>query len=192
MVKKARNNSETAFIHVIRDDDEHSLYEENNVKKHWTNYVESVFACEDTVADDNVTATEYMIDDEIESEITMDEIIKALKRMKVGKAAGYDRVSSKVLRGDEDIKASMLHQLFSKCWKSHSTVPNDWFKAVIAPLYKEKDDREVIVFIPFLKGCRARGVTPPPFPTLSFHLSLKGLDLLFTLSQQGSEAADDT
>ncbi|GBP58134.1 hypothetical protein EVAR_86296_1 [Eumeta japonica] len=34
-----------------------------------------------------------------ESGITIDEIMKALKRMKVGKAAGYDRVSSEILRG---------------------------------------------------------------------------------------------
>ncbi|GBP50136.1 hypothetical protein EVAR_42817_1 [Eumeta japonica] len=41
-----------------------------------------------------------MIDDENESEITMDEIMKALKRMKIGKAAGYDRVSSEMLKGE--------------------------------------------------------------------------------------------
>ncbi|GBP39656.1 hypothetical protein EVAR_25480_1 [Eumeta japonica] len=35
-------------------------------------------------ADYHVTATEYMIDDENESEITMDKIMKALKRMKGG------------------------------------------------------------------------------------------------------------
>ncbi|GBP43766.1 hypothetical protein EVAR_28941_1 [Eumeta japonica] len=40
-----------------------------------------------------------MIDDGNESEITTDEIMKALKRMKVGKAVGYDRVSSEMLRG---------------------------------------------------------------------------------------------
>ncbi|GBP14876.1 hypothetical protein EVAR_75457_1 [Eumeta japonica] len=42
------------------------------------------------ITDDNVTATEYMIHDENESEITMNEIMKVLKRMEVRKAAGYD------------------------------------------------------------------------------------------------------
>ncbi|GBP92231.1 hypothetical protein EVAR_64414_1 [Eumeta japonica] len=68
----------------------------------------------DTVADDNVTATEYMIDDGNESEITMNEIMKALKRMKVGKAAGYDELLSEMLRGGGDIVASVLYQLFNK------------------------------------------------------------------------------
>ncbi|GBP30677.1 hypothetical protein EVAR_75898_1 [Eumeta japonica] len=85
MVKKAQNNSETSYIHVIRDDDGHFLNEENNVKKRWKNYFKNLFVCEDTVADDTVTATEYMIDDGNESEITMDEIMKVLRRMKVGK-----------------------------------------------------------------------------------------------------------
>ncbi|GBP06811.1 hypothetical protein EVAR_92728_1 [Eumeta japonica] len=50
------------------------------------------------VADNNVMATEYMIDDGSKSEIVMCEIMKALKCMKGRKAAGYDRVSSDVLR----------------------------------------------------------------------------------------------
>ncbi|GBP29378.1 hypothetical protein EVAR_22750_1 [Eumeta japonica] len=78
-----------------------------------------VFGCEDTVAKDNFTTTEYKIDDGNESEITMDEIMKALKHMKVGKAAGYDRVSSEMLRGGGGTVTGLLYQLFNKCWKSH-------------------------------------------------------------------------
>ncbi|GBO98692.1 hypothetical protein EVAR_103831_1 [Eumeta japonica] len=90
MVKKTLpENSETSRIHVIRDNDGQLLNKENNVKERWKNYFESVFACEDTVADSDVTATEYIIEDTNESEITMNEIIKAPTRMKVGKAAGY-------------------------------------------------------------------------------------------------------
>ncbi|GBP53546.1 Transposon TX1 uncharacterized 149 kDa protein [Eumeta japonica] len=55
---------------------------------------------EDTVVDDIITATAYMIDDRNQSEIMMDEIMKALKRMKVGKTTGYDKVSSEMLRND--------------------------------------------------------------------------------------------
>ncbi|GBP55253.1 Transcriptional repressor CTCFL [Eumeta japonica] len=42
--------------------------------------------------DDKITAIDYMIDDENENAIIMDEIMKALKHMKVGKVAGPDRV----------------------------------------------------------------------------------------------------
>ncbi|GBP51546.1 hypothetical protein EVAR_34432_1 [Eumeta japonica] len=62
----------------------------NDVKERWKNYFGRAFAREDRVADDNVTAAEYVIDDGNESKITMYEIMKTLKRMKVGKAAGHD------------------------------------------------------------------------------------------------------
>ncbi|GBP87819.1 hypothetical protein EVAR_103716_1 [Eumeta japonica] len=66
----------------------------------------------------------------------VDEIMKALKRIKVGKAVGYNRVSSEIPRGDGGVVASLLYQLFKKCWKSHR-VPKDWCKAVIVLLYKD-------------------------------------------------------
>ncbi|GBP21249.1 hypothetical protein EVAR_84376_1 [Eumeta japonica] len=89
-------------------------------------------AKKDTAVHGNVTATEYMIDDGNESGITMDEIMKMLKRMKVGKDARYDRVSSEFLRGGAKIVAKLLYYFFNKCWKSYR-VPNDWSKAVIIP-----------------------------------------------------------
>ncbi|GBP80524.1 hypothetical protein EVAR_63274_1 [Eumeta japonica] len=115
LIKKARKNSEKSCTHVSRDDDGHLLNEEKN-------YFESVFASEDTFADDDVTAAECMIDGGNESEITMDEIKKVLKLMEVGKAAGYDRVSSEMLRGDGGIVASLLYQLFNKCWESRKAL----------------------------------------------------------------------
>ncbi|GBP34389.1 hypothetical protein EVAR_7442_1 [Eumeta japonica] len=84
LVKKAGNNSETSYIHVIRDDDGHLLNEENNLKERWKKLFKSVFAKEDSVVDDKVIASEYMIDDGNENEITMDKIMKAPKRMKIG------------------------------------------------------------------------------------------------------------
>ncbi|GBP51117.1 hypothetical protein EVAR_31842_1 [Eumeta japonica] len=103
------------------------LYELWKVKKielveissHTGRIISKAFLCEDTVAYDNVSVTEYIVCDGSESEITMDEIMKALKRMKVKKAARYDRVSSEMLRGSGAIVASLLYQLFSKWWKSH-------------------------------------------------------------------------
>ncbi|GBP80738.1 hypothetical protein EVAR_89315_1 [Eumeta japonica] len=42
--------------------------------------------------------------------------------MEVGKAAGYNRVSSEMLRGGAGIVASLLYQLFEKCWKNHKAI----------------------------------------------------------------------
>ncbi|GBP78332.1 hypothetical protein EVAR_9338_1 [Eumeta japonica] len=69
----------------------------------WKNCLESFFAYEDAVADDNVTGTEYMIDDGNKSEITMNEVMKALKYMKIGKAAGYDKTREVLNAADINI-----------------------------------------------------------------------------------------
>ncbi|GBP35088.1 hypothetical protein EVAR_28285_1 [Eumeta japonica] len=50
----------------------------------------------------------------------MDEIMKALKPMKIGKAAGYERVSSEILRGGGRTVVDLLYELFNKCLKSYS------------------------------------------------------------------------
>ncbi|GBP15097.1 hypothetical protein EVAR_11403_1 [Eumeta japonica] len=72
----------------------------------------------------------------------MDEIINALKRMKVVKAAGYDRVSSEMLREGGDIVIILLYQLFNKCWSSRK-IPNNSRKTVIVPFYKGKDLQQI-------------------------------------------------
>ncbi|GBP28434.1 RNA-directed DNA polymerase from mobile element jockey [Eumeta japonica] len=62
--------------------------------------------------------------------------------MKGGKATGYDRVSSEMLRSGGGLEASLLYQLFNKFWKS-LRVPNYWCKAIIVPFYKGKTLRQV-------------------------------------------------
>ncbi|GBP22083.1 hypothetical protein EVAR_94122_1 [Eumeta japonica] len=95
------------------NDDGHLLNEENNVKERWKNYFVSVYTCEDTVADNNIIATEYMIDVENEGEIRMDKIMKALKHIKVGKPVGYDRVLSVMLRGGQGLQCLSQNGLTS-------------------------------------------------------------------------------
>ncbi|GBP33006.1 hypothetical protein EVAR_82844_1 [Eumeta japonica] len=94
-----------------------------------------------SIADDNVAATECEMDDGNESEITMDKIMKALKQIKLGKTADFDRLWSEMLRGGGSIVANLLYQLFKICWKNHR-VPNDWCKAVIVPLYNGKGSQQ--------------------------------------------------
>ncbi|GBP79658.1 hypothetical protein EVAR_45767_1 [Eumeta japonica] len=75
---------------------------------------ESVVAIlQDTVEDDNVTATEYENDDEDQNLISMDEIMKALILMKAGKAVAYYRVQSEMLKSG----GSIVEQNAGNQWK---------------------------------------------------------------------------
>ncbi|KAG7301870.1 hypothetical protein JYU34_013269 [Plutella xylostella] len=71
----------------------------------------------------------------------MDEIMKAMKSMKVGKAAGYDRITMEMLRAGEGLVASLLWLFFNICWR-RGQVSGDWCRAVIVPLYKGKGSQQ--------------------------------------------------
>ena len=64
----------------------------------------------------------------------MDEIVRSLRSMEVGKAAGYDKVSVEVLKSSDGVVASLLCLIFKMCWR-YGRVPDDWCKAIIVPLY---------------------------------------------------------
>ncbi|GBP33017.1 hypothetical protein EVAR_82856_1 [Eumeta japonica] len=98
----------------------------------------------------------------------MDGILKGLKRMKVGKAAGYDKVSSKVLKGGGNIVASLLCQFFNKCWKSHR-VPNDLCKPIKVKDHDSKNTKKETVQLgepsdraDVFRDCFSRVITYPP------------------------------
>jgi hypothetical protein len=69
----------------------------------------------------------------------MEEIVKALKCMKAGKATGYDSVCRNVTSRAR--YACQLYRLFNLCW-TNGRVPKDWCKTVIVPLYKGKGSQQ--------------------------------------------------
>ncbi|KAI5644163.1 reverse transcriptase (RNA-dependent DNA polymerase) domain-containing protein [Phthorimaea operculella] len=133
-IRTARGKTASSELSRIRSQDGSVIKGEECVLKRWKEYFESLFEKEDLVQE--ITIPEVN-DIENESEIEMDEIVKALKSMKSGKAAGYDRVSVEMLKAGEGVVASQLYLLFNLCWRS-GRVPSDWCKAVIVPLYKGK------------------------------------------------------
>ena len=68
---------------------------------------------------------------------TLDEVIKAIRRLKNGRAAGLDDITPELLKCAEASISEGLHQLFLKVWSS-GRVPSEWRNGVIIPLYKGK------------------------------------------------------
>ncbi|GBP58560.1 hypothetical protein EVAR_34563_1 [Eumeta japonica] len=93
----------------------------------------------------------------------LDQIMEALKRTQVEKAAGYDRVASEMLRSGGSIVASLLYQVFNNCLKD-LRAPNDRYKVVIVSLYKGKGSRQLPSQGARVDGAGASGTagrTPP-------------------------------
>ena len=67
---------------------------------------------------------------------TREEIIRAIKKMKNGKAAGPDGIPAEALKADVETTADMLLPLFVKIWEQEET-PTDWKDGHINKLPKK-------------------------------------------------------
>ena len=72
---------------------------------------------------------------ELDREIGREEVLRAVKALKAGKAAGYDGITGEILKqgGDDliDLTWSLLREIFEA-----ETIPSDWSKGLIFPLFK--------------------------------------------------------
>ena len=79
---------------------------------------------------------------ELDGEIEMQEVEKALSKAQKGKAAGDDGCINEILKsGGEGMKESLL-VLFQKMWREER-VPVDWARGVIVPIYKDGEKKNV-------------------------------------------------
>jgi len=81
-------------------------------------------------------------DDICENAPTLEEVQKAIRKLRNGRAAGPDDITPELLKTAEIPISTALHQLFLLIWKS-GKVPADWKEAVIISLYKGKGSRTI-------------------------------------------------
>ncbi len=74
----------------------------------------------------------------LNSDITADEVKKAVTQSKKGKAMGIDNIPSEVLQSD--VVQLFMIKLFNNCFK-HGVIPRCWQKGVINPIPKSGDPR---------------------------------------------------
>ena len=80
------------------------------------------------------------IREELCEPITVNELAKALRSTRSGKAAGEDGIPAEVLKhGGPSLKAELL-KLFNYCLESMA-LPQDFKDALIVTIYKKKGDR---------------------------------------------------
>ena len=114
----------------------------NEARKRWAEYFESLLNVEDDREADvlAIGGVELQVfGDENEREITKDEVERALRETKVGKAAGMDGVRAEMLKKGGVTVLEWLVRLFNVCFML-SLVPVDWVCACIVPLFKGKGD----------------------------------------------------
>ena len=72
---------------------------------------------------------------------TLIELEQAIARMKSGKAAGIDGITSDVLKAGGQVLAKQLHQIFIDVWEKEQDI-EDWSTAILIRLFKNKGDKK--------------------------------------------------
>lgn len=79
---------------------------------------------------------------QLESALTYEEVVKAIKGMKKGKGVGGDKVSAEMLLEGGEILWHNLHALLQVCWEEEF-IPGEWMEGIIVPLHKEGNERDL-------------------------------------------------
>ena len=65
------------------------------------------------------------------------EVTKAIRRLKIGRAAGADGITAELLKCAEKPISEALHKVITNVW-STGRVPAEWKEGIIVSLYKGK------------------------------------------------------
>ncbi|KAF1010546.1 MAG: hypothetical protein GAK29_05048 [Acinetobacter bereziniae] len=135
-VKRAKGTKES--LNGVCKENGEMVWNEIEVRRRWKEYFEELYGKE--VADE---ATKKTVENgclkEIET-ITEDEVMKAIRSLRNGKAAGNDGVTGEMLKYGGDLLRELMSELYNVCAQS-ARVPDDWKCAVLVPLYKGKGKR---------------------------------------------------
>ena len=77
----------------------------------------------------------------LDSPITDKEVVGAVRRLKLGKAAGNDEIVAEILARGRHRVVSAIRILCEKAWEEE-TLPTEWTRGIIFPIYKDGDKKD--------------------------------------------------
>ena len=139
-VKSCRRTKPSLVKH-IKDKTGKIIKEEAKILERWKDYFENLHKDErcdnDTQADDTNESnnTNLMIEQEVDTDITMEELNKAKKKIKIGKAPGADDIYPEMILNQGKEADKLLLKICQLAYKSNE-VPKDWKRSTIIPIHK--------------------------------------------------------
>ncbi|KAK3553015.1 hypothetical protein QTP86_031159, partial [Hemibagrus guttatus] len=133
--QRDREGKDVQQVRVIKDRDGRVLTSEESVQRRWKEYFEELMNEENEREKrvEGVNSVEQKVD-----KIRKDEVRKALKRMKSGKAVGPDDIPVEVWKCLGEAAVEFLTSLFNRVLESER-MPDEW-RSVLVPIFKNKGD----------------------------------------------------
>ncbi|KAK3507467.1 hypothetical protein QTP70_021829, partial [Hemibagrus guttatus] len=134
--QRDRDGKDVQQVRVIKDREGRVLTSEESVQRRWKEYFEELMNEENEREKrvEGVNSVEQKVD-----KIRKDEVRKALKRMKSGKAVGPDDIPVEVWKCLGEAAVEFLASLFNRVLESERT-PEEWRRSVLVPIFKNKGD----------------------------------------------------
>ncbi|KAK3570592.1 hypothetical protein QTP86_023645, partial [Hemibagrus guttatus] len=134
--QRDRDGKDVQQVRVIKDRDGRVLTSEESVQRRWKEYFEELMNEENEREKrvEGVNSVEQEVD-----KIRKDEVRKALKRMKSGKAVGPDDIPVEVWKCLGEAAVEFLTSLFNRVLESER-MPEEWRRSVLVPIFKNKGD----------------------------------------------------
>ncbi|KAK3523074.1 hypothetical protein QTP86_012651 [Hemibagrus guttatus] len=134
--QRDRDGKDVQQVRVIKDRDGRVLTSEESVQGRWKEYFEELMNEENEREKrvEGVNSVEQKVD-----KIRKDEVRKALKRMKSGKAVGPDDIPVEVWKCLGEAAVEFLANLFNRVLESER-MPEEWRRSVLVPIFKNKGD----------------------------------------------------
>ncbi|KAK3568690.1 hypothetical protein QTP86_013449 [Hemibagrus guttatus] len=134
--QRDRDGKDVQQVRVIKDRDGRVLTSEESVQRRWKEYFEELMNEENEREKrvEGVNSVEQKVD-----KIRKDEVRKALKRMKSGKAVGADDIPVEVWKCLGEAAVEFLTSLFNRVLESER-MPEEWRRSVLVPIFKNKGD----------------------------------------------------
>ena len=123
-------------MQTIKKKDGKVLTDQNDVKERWKENYDELYNEGNPVNLQETKLLPQMPSTDDEPEITREEVESAIKKLKEGKAPGYDTISGEELKAENGV--GIIHKLCNEIWRTE-TFPADWGKAIITPIFKKKD-----------------------------------------------------
>src|SRR5678815_5149968 len=90
---------------------------------------------------DGAGRNRYFEDEVITKEMVMDKV----RKLKNGKSAGIDEIAGEMIKNGAEMVIDWIWKLCNKAF-TEGTVPSDWRRAVIVPLYKGRLDKVCLLY----------------------------------------------
>ncbi|KAK3545315.1 hypothetical protein QTP70_003668 [Hemibagrus guttatus] len=134
--QRDRDGKDVQQVRVIKDRDGRVLSSEESVQRRWKEYFEELMNEENEREKrvEGVNSVEQKVD-----KIRKEEVRKALKRMKSGKAVGPDDIPVEVWKCLGEAAVEFLASLFNRVLESER-MPEEWRRSVLVPIFKNKGD----------------------------------------------------